>query len=565
MDPGEDIAPIAILMDELRSEDVQLRLNAIHSVPTIALALGPDRAREELVPFLQDSVDDEDEVLLALAEELGRNFEDYIGGKEYAHILLGPLENLSAVEETLVRDKAAESITKVAVVLSQAQVEEYYIPLLKRLSQGEWFTSRTSSAALYPAVYAKVSPAIQEDLRKGFAALGSDDTPMVRRAAAKWLGPLLTHFSPQHVLSDGLPIYRRLQSDDQDSVRLLTVEDLIAIAQRMSPAEVKEQLLKQIRHSIGDKSWRVRYMAGQPLQRDAVGAELVREELTAQYVQLLKDNEAEIPGFSKLLDKDVILARIVPCVRDLSQDTSQHVRAALANQISGLAPLLGKETTIEHLPPPLPASSKRRLPRMIGIELLSETLLPAIVELAEDKSWRVRQAIIEYIPLLANQLGKPFFDEQLGNLCMSWLGDTVFSIREAATVNLKKLTEVFGVEWAKVQIVPKVMGMGQHPNYLFRMTTVQAITTIAPSLNLDIVRTDIIDPLLQLASDPIPNIRFNVAKSLEVLAITYGVNPPGTEFVRTRIVPALEQQKNDQDADVRYFAARALQKALVES
>lgn len=92
-------------MDELRSEDVQLRLNAIHSIPTIALALGPDRARDELVPFLQDSVDDEDEVLLALAEELGREFWAYIGGAEYAHILLGPLENLSAVEETLVRDK----------------------------------------------------------------------------------------------------------------------------------------------------------------------------------------------------------------------------------------------------------------------------------------------------------------------------------------------------------------------------------------------------------------------------------------------------------------------------
>jgi serine/threonine-protein phosphatase 2A regulatory subunit A len=201
-------------MDELRSEDVQLRLNAIHSIPTIALALGPDRARDELIPFLQDSVDDEDEVLLALAEELGRSFEEYIGGAEYAHVLLGPLENLSSVEETLVRDKvcvfqnflntdvitdilphpqAAESVTKVAAVLSQAQIEEYYIPLLKRLSSGEWFTSRTSSAALYPPVYAKVSPAIQEDLRKGYAALGSDDTPMVRRAAAKWLGvsPLL--------------------------------------------------------------------------------------------------------------------------------------------------------------------------------------------------------------------------------------------------------------------------------------------------------------------------------------------------------------------------------------
>lgn len=113
---------------------------------------------------------------------------------------------------------------------------------------------------------------------------------------------------------------------------------------------------------------------------------------------------------------------------------------------------------------------------VIGIELLSQSLLPAIVQLAEDKQWRVRLAIIEYIPLLASQLGVTFFDEQLSDLCMGWLGDTVFSIREAATQNLRKLTEVFGVEWAKGSIIPKVMAMGQHPNYLYRMTTCFAIS-----------------------------------------------------------------------------------------
>lgn len=35
----------------------------------------------------------------------------------------------------------------------------------------------------------------------------------------------------------------------------------------------------------------------------------------------------------------------------MSTDSSQHVRAALANQISGLAPLLGREATTEHLLP----------------------------------------------------------------------------------------------------------------------------------------------------------------------------------------------------------------------
>ncbi len=113
---------------------------------------------------------------------------------------------------------------------------------------------------------------------------------------------------------------------------------------------------------------------------------------------------------------------------------------------------------------------------VIGIELLSQSLLPAIVQLAEDKQWRVRLAIIEYIPLLANQLGVKFFDEKLSSLCMGWLGDTVFSIRDAATKNLKKLTEVFGVDWASEAIIPKVMAMGNHPNYLYRMTTCFAIT-----------------------------------------------------------------------------------------
>jgi serine/threonine-protein phosphatase 2A regulatory subunit A len=95
----------SILIDELKSEDVAFRLNAIRRLSTIALALGPQRARDDLVPFMQESLDDEDEVLLALADELGKNFEDYLGGSEYAHLLLGPLENLAAVEETLVRDK----------------------------------------------------------------------------------------------------------------------------------------------------------------------------------------------------------------------------------------------------------------------------------------------------------------------------------------------------------------------------------------------------------------------------------------------------------------------------
>ena len=107
MEADEQLFPIAILIDELKSDDVTLRLNAIHRISTIALALGPERARDELIPFLQDSLDDEDEVLLALAQELGSGFVEYLGGPSYAHLLLGPLENLAAVEESVVREKVS--------------------------------------------------------------------------------------------------------------------------------------------------------------------------------------------------------------------------------------------------------------------------------------------------------------------------------------------------------------------------------------------------------------------------------------------------------------------------
>ena len=86
-----------------------------------------------------------------------------------------------------------------AAVLSQSQIEQFYIPLLQRLSRGEWFTSRTSACALYAAVYDKVGPSVQDELRRGFTQLGSDDTPMVRRAAAKWLGVCISLLS-SHVL-----------------------------------------------------------------------------------------------------------------------------------------------------------------------------------------------------------------------------------------------------------------------------------------------------------------------------------------------------------------------------
>lgn len=60
------------------------------------------------LPLCAESVEDEDEVLTALSEELG-GFVEYVGGPEWGHVLLSPLENLAAIEEPLVREKVFPS------------------------------------------------------------------------------------------------------------------------------------------------------------------------------------------------------------------------------------------------------------------------------------------------------------------------------------------------------------------------------------------------------------------------------------------------------------------------
>lgn len=72
--------------------------------------------------------------------------------------------------------------------------------------------------------------------------------------------PFAKNLTKELIISDIIPLYRKLSSDDQDSVRLLTVQDLIAIAESLDHEESKNYLLPSIRSAVQDKSWRVRYM-----------------------------------------------------------------------------------------------------------------------------------------------------------------------------------------------------------------------------------------------------------------------------------------------------------------
>ncbi|KAM3171941.1 hypothetical protein ACTXT7_015574, partial [Hymenolepis weldensis] len=619
----ENLFPIAILIDELKNDDVSTRLASFKKLSTIALALEPKRTREEFIPFLTESIYDEDEILCELADQLSK-FVPLVGGPEHAACLLPPLEGLASTEETVVRQKAVETLRFLAGSFSDEDLEAHFIPMIERLATADWFTSRISACGLYSAVYKRASANTQVELRNQFRQLCADDTPMVRRSAAINLGEMAACLDLETLRSEFLPVLATiiqrlkhamylLQKDDQDSVRLLAINACVAFAEALPSEDAQKSLMPLIHEAAQDKSWRVRYQLADRLTdlQSAVGPVVTNEFLVDVYQKmnkgsrsesgnqknlntselqnyqlsliicirlrqlistkaislflrkemettLLKDAEGEVRAaaagklkvFATALAppdarESIIMKALLPIIREMVTEQNMQVKTALAGVIMALAPLLGKEHTTEHLLPmfliqlkdenpdirravvivnkwlmvlsrisfvasrmieffylfkvfeklfqiipygeedlfqpvkthfvevgpqgsliPLNGVSEQNVRlniisnlecvnQVMGITQLSQSLLPAIMELAEDAKWRVRLAIIEYMPLLASQLGIQCFNEQLTNLSLNWLVDHVYAVREAAVANLRNLMDKFGIEWATTQIVPK--------------------------------------------------------------------------------------------------------------
>lgn len=503
---SDDLYPLALLMDELKHDDVSNRVEAMQKLDTIAIALGPERTRKELLPFLNDvAQDDEEEVFAVLANKLGE-FIPLIGGHQYSEPLISILTILASMEEPLVRDKAIDSLNKISLELSDEEINGIFLTLIQNLSQGNWFLKKIAACGLYQSVIIRVDATTRQNLLKLYFKLVTDDYPMVRRASATNLPrliDLLTEFT-EHNPNDVNKItnedweiiskmFQHLITDDQDLVKFLSVDVLISILEffgKIHEYSFNADFLSSALKLIQDESWRVRYTAADrfsKIARNFTNNELDLFQLIDPFISLMKDHEGEVrkaiakqlPVFCQLLvkfplTKATVLNKIVPVANELSQDPQENVRASLASTITELSPILEKQATIDKLLPVFLIMLKDEFPDVrlniisnlsvvnetIGINLLSTNLLPAITELAQDHKWRVRLAIIEYIPKLAKQLGESFFNEELLSLCMSWLWDPVYAIREATVNNLKELTVIFGSEWAQVEIINRLLNQG---------------------------------------------------------------------------------------------------------
>jgi serine/threonine-protein phosphatase 2A regulatory subunit A len=109
--------------------------------------------------------------------------------------------------------------------LPQDTFQNNYAAMLSRLAAKEWFTARMSSAALIAIAFPKLTTQQQHEHLTLFAQLCQDDTPMVRRVAAQYLGKMVRNaveaFGRTSLEEDGevtkilIPLFEELASNEE--------------------------------------------------------------------------------------------------------------------------------------------------------------------------------------------------------------------------------------------------------------------------------------------------------------------------------------------------------------
>lgn len=127
----------------------QVQLEIIKHLSQIGAHLGPERTREELLPFIKENLDLHDEFLFNISEQLGQ-FIPLVGGLEHAQGVLDVLVKLCKTDEPIVRDRALESLKTIAEEMNNEQIQTMFLPILDVMATDNWFTSKCSAAILHP-------------------------------------------------------------------------------------------------------------------------------------------------------------------------------------------------------------------------------------------------------------------------------------------------------------------------------------------------------------------------------------------------------------------------------
>ena len=161
------------------------------------------------------------------------------------------------------------------------------------------------------------------------------------------------------------------------------------------------------------------------------------------------------------------------------------------------------------------------LDSVIKIDEIIQSIIPSIMDINANKSWRVRIQIMDVIPALGKILSKKNFMDKIFGICIPSLTDPVFAIREATCNLIRDLYSDFICNDFENKVCEKLKEMTISTSYLVRNTVVMFINAFADynnnknsELYKNFIEKKLVQILFKLSKDKISNVRMNSATAL---------------------------------------------------
>ena len=530
----------ASLLEDLKNPETKIKINAIHNLREISFALGRERTRKELLPYLISCIDEEeDETLVELAKILG-NFIDCIGGINYIKELFNILEAILIVDDPNIRKETINSLKKTINQIEKFDfIENDIMEIIIRLGENENINQKISSLHIIIFIYPKLSEQNKEIVLNILLKFCKDETISLKKEVLNLL-PEITQFLKINFIQKVINIFLE---DKNDTTHIDIMNIIVSMKNLNGLSEIMDYLEKVLTKLACDNNWRVRLTVCDKLHEILNFPQItnkIKQTSIEIFIKLLEDSEAEVKNIcclrlekiTKVLYKEDIFVRILKNIKKLEKDNTTYVRGALASNLLKICPFIGQKKTNDFIFPIFLNIIKdenhdirmtliktlENLNKVLNVDSIIQGIIPSFIEISSNKSWRVRIQIMDVIPILSKILDKNNFMANIFPICISSLTDPVFAIREETINLLKKLYKDLKSEEFENKVIEKLNEMIKSTSYLVRNTVALFIKSLCEDENnkefLDLIENKLIYIEFKLCSDKIVNVRMNCTITL---------------------------------------------------
>ncbi|OMJ69527.1 hypothetical protein SteCoe_32720 [Stentor coeruleus] len=324
-------------------------------------------------------------------------------------------------------------------------------------------------------------------------------------ALAEALGSIFPFFqnNPASLLSS----LETLAALDETVVREQAVKTLNSISSSLSDADVSNLLIPIVLKLANAENFSARISACSLFTAAYPRAGALKEKLRSKFFELSHEDTPmvrraaviEVGRFAKVIEKNFVLSDVITDFKQLAQDEQEQVRILCLDSLIDAAKLLTKDENKLHV-------------------------LPIVLILGDDKSWKVRYHFAIKYHALAEALGKDINESSLVQIIVQLLKDNEADVKCAALKSVQTSYSVFTKERIQSLLIPAIDAIVQDASLppKVKNNCAEAISEMASYVGKDTASSRLTPMVMSLINDENYEVKLSMIKGLHKLAEVIG-------------------------------------------